>query len=723
MCFKTYTKLLIFILIGHSLRSYGQSKISLEDIWKTYKFSEAEIPKFKFLPNSKKYTMLKDGSIYAYDIVTGNKTESILEKAEIGSRLKYYDDYLLSHDDNKIILASDIESIHRNSFKANYYVWDRTLKSLVELATGPKQIHPDFSPTNDKIAYVAENNLYYKDLKTNKIIAVTTDGKKNFVINGIPDWVYEEEFLLEKAFQWSPDGKYLAYIKFDESKVPESTIDYWYDLEDPVKYTYKYPKAGMNNSIVNVFIYNVESKKTKKVQLSNNDEDYIPRIKWTQNPKQLCITILNRHQNELQLKLVNPENDEVKPLMNETNEKYLEITDNLFFLKNTNGYIWTSEKDGFNHIYLYGLNGNLIKQLTSGSWDVTDVLGIDENHGYIYFQAAIKSPIDRQVYKIAISGGELISVSKAPGYNSMEFSSDFNYYILNYSNINRPPMYTVYDIGGKRIRDIESNNELVSLQIEYAAAPVEFFQFTSTENIKLNGWMIKPVKLEPIKKYPVLMYQYSGPNEQEVLDEWKGQNYWWFQMLVQQGYIIVCVDGRGTGARGEAFRKITYKKMGYYETKDQIETAKYIKNLAYVDPKRIGIYGWSYGGYISSLCILKAEEVFKAAIAVAPVANWKWYNSIYSERYMGTVNENQNTYLESSPISYADRLKGNYLIIQGCADDNVGLQNSFEMVKALVEANKQFESFFYPNKDHNIIGGLSHLHLYTKMTDFIYKNL
>lgn len=723
MCVRIFTKLLIFILIGHTLRSYGQSKISLEDIWKTYKFSEAVIPRFNFLPNSKKYTILKDGSIYAYDIVTGNKAESILEKTELGSKLKYYDDYLLSQDGNKIILACDIETIHRNSIKANYFVWDRTLKSLVELATGSKQLYPDFSPANDKIAYVAENNLYYKDLKTNKTIAVTTDGKKNFIINGAPDWVYEEEFALEKAFEWSPDGKYLAYIKFDESKVPESTIDYWYDLEDPVKYTYKYPKAGMNNSIVNVFIYNVESKKTKKVQLSKNDEDYIPSIKWAQRPGQLCITILNRHQNELQLKLVNPENDEVKPLMTETNEKYLEITDNLFFLKNANEYIWTSEKDGFNHIYLYSISGKLIKQLTSGSWDVTDVLGIDENHGYIYFQAAIKSPIDRQVYKIAISGGELVAVSKAPGNNSMEFSSDFNYYILNYSNINRPPLYTVYEIGGKRLRDIENNNELVGLQIEYATAPVEFFQFTNTENIKLNGWIIKPVKLDLTKKYPVLMYQYSGPNEQEVLDEWKGQNYWWFQMLVQQGYIIVCVDGRGTGARGEAFRKITYKKLGYYETIDQIETAKYIKNLPYVDPERIGIYGWSYGGYISSLCILKAEDIFKTAIAVAPVTNWKWYNSIYSERYMGTLNDNQSAYLESSPISYADKLKGKYLIIQGCADDNVGIQHAAEMVKSLVEANKQFESFYYPNKDHNILGGSSHLHLYTKMTDFIYKNL
>ena len=720
---NTFKGLIILLLCITCTNTFAQTKITTEDIWKTNKFSPKDVPGFNFLSDGKNYTQLKSGSIFGYDIVTGNKSMTILDKADLNTELTGFKEFTLSPDENKILLSTDKEQIYRHSSKANYYVWDKLAKSATKLSDGPKQLYPTFSPTNDKVAFIADNNLYYKDLKSGKQITITTDGKKNSIINGLPDWVYEEEFAMERAFEWSPDGKYLAYLRFDETKVPEYTIDFWKDEAYPEKYTYKYPKVGMDNAIVSVYIYSLDTKKTKKVSLTKNDEDYIPRLKWTQAPYKLCISLMNRHQNELSLNLADPETANVTTLMTETNAAYIEIGDDLNFLKNGKEYIWTSEKDGYYHIYLYDMNGKLVRQLTKGNWDVTALYGVDEKHGFVYFQAAIKSPMDRQVYKIPIAGGEIKAMTNAPGNNAIEFSSSFEYYTLKYSNINRPPMYTVYDLAGKRVRDIESNNGVIDLQVEYKVENIDFFQFTTSENVKLNGWVMKPSKLDPRQKYPVFMYQYSGPNSQQVTDSWIGSNYWWFQMLVQNGYIVACVDGRGTGARGEAFRKITYQQMGHYETLDQIEAAKYYKTLGYVDPDRIGIFGWSYGAYMSSLCILKGADVFKAAIAVAPVTNWKWYDSIYTERYMRTDKENPNGYHDNSPIYFADKLKGKYLLVHGCADDNVHFQNSIEMAKALIDANKQFDTYYYPNKNHGISGGVTRLHLYNKMTNFIYNNL
>ncbi len=720
---KVLSGLVIIFLFISATTSSAQNKISTEDIWKTYKFSTKGVPGFSFLADGKNYTQLKDGSIYAYDITTGNKSMTLMDKSDLKPDLTGFSDFTLSPNEKKILLCTDNEAIYRHSSKGNYFVWDKDVKSVVKISEGAKQQYPTFSPTNDKVAYIADNNLYYKDLKSGKNITVTTDGKKNSIINGLPDWVYEEEFTMERAFEWSPDGKYLAYIRFDESKVPEYTIDFWNDDAYPEPYTYKYPKVGMNNAVVSVYIYNLETKKTKKVELTKTDEDYVPRIKWTESPYRLCVYLMNRHQNELSLNLVDPETAKPSLLMKETNDAYIEITDDLHFLKNGKEYIWSSEKDGYNHIYLYDMNGKIVRQLTKGKWDVTAFYGVDEKHGFIYYQAAVKSPMDKQVYKVPIAGGQPIAMTNAPGTNTIEFSSNYDYYTLHYSNINRPPMYTVYDLAGKRVRDLESNNEVIELQKEYATANVDFFQFTTSEDVKLNGWVMKSAKLDPRQKYPVFMTQYSGPNSQQVTDSWMGINYWWYQMLVQNGYIVVCVDGRGTGARGEAFRKVTYQQLGHYETLDQIEAAKYLKKLPYVDPERVGIFGWSYGAYMSSLCILKGADVFKAAIAVAPVTNWKWYDSIYTERYMRTDKENPNGYKDNSPIYFADKLKGKYLLIHGCADDNVHFQNSIEMSKALINANKQFDTYYYPNKNHGISGGVTRLHLYNKMTDFIYKNL
>ena len=715
-----YPVCVLFILTSFAVS--GQNKITPEDIWKNYKFSAKGVPGFNFLTDGKSYTKQEAGSIYIYDITTGKKTGTFLDGSEIDVSIKGFNDFDLSADQNKLLLSTEVEHIYRHSSKGVYYVYDKTTKSSDKLYDKDKQLYPAFSPGNDKVAFIAENNLYFKDLNSKTVEAITKDGVRNSIINGLPDWVYEEEFAMHRAFEWSPDGKYIAYIRFDETRVPEYTIDFWEDQAYPVKYTYKYPKVGMENAKVAVYLYDLQSKKSKKVEIQIGNEDYIPRLNWTNN-NQLCVTWMNRHQNELVLYLADPVNGKVRQLMKETNKAYIDVTDALHFLNNNKEFIWMSEMDGYNHIYLHDMSGKVVRQLTKGNWDVTEFYGVDEKRGVVYFQAAKKSPLEREVYKVNISGGEPIAMTTAPGFNIASFSNNFDYYILNYSNINRPSVHTVFDNGGRRIRDLESNTRIVDLQNEYKVSPVEFFQFTTSENVNLNGWMIKPTNVAKGAKLPVLMYQYSGPNSQEANDAWIGSNYWWFQMLAQNGYIVACVDGRGTAARGEAFRKITYLKMGHYETIDQIEAAKYLQSLSYVDPTRIGIFGWSYGAYMSSLCILKGNDVFKAAIAVAPVTNWKWYDTIYTERYMRTDKENPDGFHDNSPIYFADRLKGKYLLIHGAADDNVHFQNSIEMSKALIAANKQFDTYYYPNKNHGIYGGLTSLHLYSKMTDFIYKNL
>jgi dipeptidyl-peptidase-4 len=432
---------------------------------------------------------------------------------------------------------------------------------------------------------------------------------------------------------------------------------------------------------------------------------------------------MNRHQNHLELLNVDANTGMEKILLEEKNKYFIDIHDNLRFLKDKKQFIWTSEQGGYNHIFLYGLNGKQIKNLTPGSFDVTQFYGLDEEKGVIYYQAAANNPMEREVYSVSINSGISTEMTNEKGTNSAQFSSDYSYYVLNHSTANAAPRYTVYGIKGRKIRTIEDNADMSEMQKSYNVSPVEFFEFKTSEQVSLNAYMIKPPNFNKNKKYPVFMYLYGGPGSQTVTDSWNGSQYWWFQMLAQQGYIVVSVDNRGTGARGEEFRKMTYLQLGKYETMDQIEAAKYLAKQPFIDGNRIGIFGWSYGGYMSSLCILKGNDAFKAAIAVAPVTSWKWYDTIYTERYMRTLEENEAGYKDNSPVYFADRLKGSYLLIHGMADDNVHFQNTVEMTDALIRANKQFDTYFYPNRNHGIYGNNARLHLYTKMTNFIKENI
>jgi dipeptidyl-peptidase-4 len=535
--------------------------------------------------------------------------------------------------------------------------------------------------------------------------------------------VYEEEFSLAKAFFWSPDNNKIAFLKFDEQKVKEFTMTRYTGDLYPVYEKFKYPKVGEDNSEVSVYIFNLKTGKTNEVDLSEKPNYYLPRIKWDRKGKILTITALNRHQNHLRLYGYSPEKDKTKVLIEETSPYYIDIHDNLTFLPKNDQFIWSSDRSGWHHLYLFDIPSMKMNAITTGDYEVTNLYGYDQKSKKIYFQAAKQGPEFRQLCSIDIKGKDLQIISNLDGWNKAQFSNTFDYYILNHSTINSPPTYQVLSRENKEVRIIENNDQIKTLQRATQVQQMEFFEFINSSSSYLNGWMLKPPDFDSTKQYPLFMYVYGGPGSQLVTDSWKGNNYWWFQMLAKEGYVVVCIDNRGTGGRGEEFRKMTYLQLGKYETLDQIDGAMYLGRKSYIDAKRIGIFGWSYGGFMSTNALLKGNDIFAAAIAVAPVTNWKWYDTVYTERYMRTVAENKEGYRLNSPVNYADKLKGNFLLVHGIADNNVHFQHSAEMMNALIKANKQFDTYAYPNRNHGIYGDNARLHLYSKMTEFIKKNI
>ena len=711
---------LFLFFVSHALLSVGQQPITLEDIWQYYTFWPESTPGFNFQQDGVHYSLQEGNRILQYDLRSGEQTAVLFDLQEVAGAQGAIGDmesYAFSPDEQKILIATQVEHIYRHSTRAAYYVYDG--HSLTPLFEEGKQRYATFSPQGDKVAFVYENDLYYKDLNSGEVHRITTDGRRNAIINGATDWVYEEEFSFARAFQWAPDGSSIAYYRFDESEVPEFTMTLYKDELYPEYVTFKYPKVGTKNSDVRIFVYHLAKAKSVEVALDTTAEFYVPRIKWTQDPNQLCVFYMNRHQNDLQLLLADASTGRTRLLLHEKNRWYIDIHDNLTFLKDGRRFIWTSEQSGYNHIYLYDMQGNLLRQITSGKWEVTDFYGLDEDKGLLYFQATDEGPLGRGVYSLRLEGKKKKALHHEKGWNSAIFSATFDYYVLKHSTANTPPTYVVYNRKGKAVRTIVDNKGLQKKQEKYGVQPVEFFSFKTPYGVDLNGYMIKPPNFDPAKKYPLFMYVYGGPGSQTVMDRWGGQNYWWFQMLAQKGFVVVSVDNRGTGARGEEFKKMTYLELGKYETEDQIAAARYLAEKPFIDETKIGIFGWSYGGYMSSNCILKGNDVFSYAIAVAPVTNWKWYDTIYTERYMRTTEENPSGYHDNSPVYFADRLRGRYLLVHGMGDDNVHFQHSVEMVNALVKANKQFETFFYPNKNHGIYGGLTRLNLFTKMTNFL----
>ena len=720
---------IICILFLLSFSVVAQQKITVEGIYSGV-FRAKGMDELQSMKNTNQYTVLnfdrasRSMQIDLYDFANLKKVATLIDTKDQKELADGIDSYTFNSDEKMILIANNTNQIYRYSFTADYYLYNTTTKELTKLFDYQIQ-EPTFSPDGKKIAYAKENNLFVYDIESKKSVQITADGKKNEIINGITDWVYEEEFAFVKAFDWSTDSKKIAYIRFDESQVPEFSMSMYRKDMYPTIETFKYPKAGEKNSLVSLHIYDVVGVSTKEIDLSKYNDFYIPRIEWTNDANILSAKVLNRHQDNLDLLFVDSTTGTTKVVLNEKDKAYIDFidTDNLTFLKD-NSFIWTSEKDGHNHIYVYDKTGKLKNQVTKGNWEVTSYYGFDEKTKTIFYQSVENGSINRDIYKIGLDGKNKVRLSQNTGTNSATFSPNFQYFITTFSSATQPTTYTLNDSkSGKLVQVIENNEALATKLKNYNLPSKEFFVLKTPKGNELNAWMIKPKNFDASKKYPVFMYQYSGPGSQQVNNEWNSTDDYWFMMLAEQGYIVACVDGRGTGFKGADFKKCTQKELGKYEVEDQIDAAKVLGKYPYIDQSRIGIFGWSFGGFMSLNCILKGSDVFKMAVAVAPVTNWRFYDTIYTERYMQTPQENPSGYDENSPINHVDKLKGKLLLIHGSGDDNVHVQNSMQMMEALIQANKQFDSQIYPDNNHGIYGGKTRVQLYNKMTNFIKENL
>ena len=697
--------------------------ITLEDIWQDGTFRTQRMNSLNSMQGDY-YTLLdfnretRSTAVDKYSYETLEKVSTIVDSKDL-SDLDYFESYSFNVDETKLLLNTESEPIYRHSENALFYVYDLKTKQLQKVADVKIQ-QATFSPDSQKIAYVLNNNIYIIDLSSDQTIQITFDGKRNEIINGVTDWVYEEEFGFVRAFQWNANGTSLAFLRFDETKVPEFTMmRYGADLY-PFPNTFKYPKAGEKNSDVSLHIYDLNKKTTANIDLG--DYEYIPRLKWTKDVNLLAVQTINRRQNDLKLNIVDRRNSKVSLLLNEVSDTYVNVRDVLTFLDD-NSFIWRSEKDGFDHLYHYNADGSLKNQVTKGDWDITNFYGVDEKKKKLFYRSVEDGSINKTVYVIDLDGKNKKRISRDSGINAASFSKNNKYFINNFSDAKTPSIYTLHSSDGKLLKEVKDNKAIQQKFTAYNASHKEFSTIT-TKDGTFNMWMIKPVDFDANKKYPVLMYQYSGPGVQTVTNSWNGYDEYWYFMLAAKGYIVVSVDGRGTGGKGTAFTKVTYKELGKYETIDQIEAAKELGKRDYIDADRIGIWGWSYGGFTSSNALLKGPDVFKMAIAVAPVTNWRLYDTVYTERYMQTPQENASGYDDNSPLFFADKLKGKYLLVHGSGDDNVHVQNSMQMINALIKADVPFDSELYPDRTHGIYRGQNtRLHLYKKMTDFILENL
>jgi dipeptidyl-peptidase-4 len=735
-----YRLLLAYVLVVLSNTAlYGQTKpatttktLTLEDIYQKRLFTEKSVYGINWTKNGQFYTSLDAEGIVKYDITTGKPVETLVSFAQLNPKIAV-DDYTFSADEKKLLFTTNTEAIYRRSFRADYYVYDLIAKTLKPLTTEGRQSYATFSPDGSKVAFVRDNNLFLVDLNNSATVTqITEDGKFNFIINGSTDWVYEEELGFAQAFFWSPDSKKIAFYKFDESKVKEYNMQVWDEKQlYPVDYRFKYPKAGEANSVVNIFTYNLENKKTVKMDIGSETDIYIPRIKWTKKAETLAIRRMSRLQNKLEILHANANTGSSKAILTEKNDTYVDVeyADDLIYLKDGKQFILTSEADGYKHFYLYEFTADtsrLIRQITNGKWEVADFVGINENvvPNLVYFTSTEDSPLERQFYSIDIEGKKKTKQSREKGTNSVNMSPDFSHYILFNTSSLTPTKVSIFKTERHELKYVREDNADLRKQIaDFGLQPKEFFQFIATDNTVLYGYWIKPKDFDAKKKYPVLMFVYGGPSSQNVKDSWADGQLYFHHYLAQQGYLVACVDNRGTAARGAAFKKATYANLGKYEAQDQIDAANYIGSQPFVEKTRIGIWGWSYGGYISSLCMMLGADVFKAGIAVAPVSTWRLYDTIYTERFLKRPFENAEGYDRNSPLTHADKLKGSYLLVHGTGDDNVHFQNTVLLQNALIKAGKQFDSFYYPNRNHGIYGGNTKLHLYQMMTNFIKKSL
>ena len=723
-------------LIVAAAGALAGNALSLKDIT-SGKFAPKGLGSITALADGDSYAQVsKDGKqIVKYSFRTGTQTDVMFDVANtIGEKIDSFEDYILSPDGSRMLIQTKSERIYRRSFTATYYIYTIANRKLEKLSDyGPQQA-PVWSPDGKQVAFVRDNNIYLvKLLYGNAESQVTKDGKKNEVINGIPDWVNEEEFGFSRALTFNADGTMLCWIRYNEKDVEQYSLQMFKGshpektayAEYPGLYTYKYPKAGQKNSNVAVYSYDIQSHQTRQLQVPLDAEGYIPRLFATKDSQKVIVYTMNRHQDKLCIYAVNPRSTVAQLLIKEQADKYVQegamddimITDSHFLVP--------SDRDGYMQLYLYSMNGTLEKKVTTGNRDVTAVYGYDETTGNTYYQAAGKNPMNREVY-VTQKNGKTVCLTAREGWNTATFSKNYKYFINMWSDRNTPYEYSTYSNQGKRIAVVNDNKELKDKLAACDLPQKEFFTFTTSEGVKLNGIIVKPHNFDASKKYPVIMWQYSGPGSQQVTNSWSvgsmGNGCLYDGYIADRGFILVCVDGRGTGGRGADFEKCTYQKLGDLESKDQVEAAQYIATLPYVDKDNIGIWGWSYGGFNTLMSMSEGRPVFKAGVAVAPPTDWRFYDTIYTERYMRTPNENPSGY-DINPIKRADKLHGSLLICHGLADDNVHPQNTFEYTEALVQADKDFRMNVYTNRNHSIYGGNTRNHLLRQIANFFVEKL
>ncbi|PIE50334.1 MAG: S9 family peptidase [Flavobacteriales bacterium] len=708
-------KKILFTLmaVGQMSWSFAQ-EITLDKIYSGY-YRGQGIAGVSSLNDGEHYAVIERGGVAKYDYKTNQKIGMLIQGAVY--------DYTLSKDESKALLLKDARQVYRHSYLGKFEVKNLKTGDSFLLNNGNFVQEPSFSPDATKVAFIADNNLFYQDVKTQKITQITTDGAKNKIINGLADWVYEEEFGHAKQYEWTKNASAIVYVKSDESLVPEMQIPIYGKGLYPNQMKFKYPKAGEKNSVVSAHLYQLDSGKNSKINLANFKHYYIPNVIQTNKKNEIILITSARTQNASDVLKINTQNGKVKKLFTEKDDKWIE-TDNVIleFLKD-NSFIWASERDGFRHLYWYNADGSLKKQITKGKWNIIDYYGFNPKTKEVFAQTNQTGSIHKVVTKINIKNGKSTIISNKKGTHSADFSKNFKYFIETSSATNQPYTYTLKNNNGKIIRELKNNNRLLTKLKKDNFVPKTYFTIPNENGDQMNAWIMKPKNFNPNKKYPLMMYQYSGPGSQKVTNAFDGGNGLWFNHLVQQGYIVACVDGRGTGGKGTAYKKATYMNLGKYEIEDQITAAKWLGNQSYIDKDRIGIFGWSFGGYMASLAMTKGADVFKLGIAVAPVTNWRFYDSIYTERFMRTPQENPDGYDKNSPTEYAHLLKGKFLLIHGTADDNVHFQNAMVFSEALIQNNKQFEFMAYPDKNHGIYGGMTRPQLYQKMTKFILENL
>ena len=678
-------------------------------------FEQKTVSGVRSLSDGERYTTMSDGRVLCFSYRTGEPAGVLFDASAAEPRIEFTD-YVLSADERRLLLTTDVEPIYRHSFTAEYWIYDRQDGSLRRLSQGGPQQQAQFSPDGSRVAFVRGGNLFVADPAAGSERQLTFDGRFNHIINGLPDWVYEEEFSFARAFAWSPDGRKIAYLRFDESRVKQYNMNRFAGGLYPENYTFKYPKAGEQNSVVELYCCDAADGSMVRMDTGEQTDQYIPRLFWTPTG-QLGFYRLNRLQNHFEVLLCDSSGAS-RVVYDERNDRYVERVDGrtVTFLPDGDRFVVRSERDGFMHLYLYGVSEGLLGRITSGEWEVTELLGIEGDR--VYYLSTETSPLRRDLYTVRLDGRGKRRLTGGDGTYRIAPSRGFRYFISYFSNVRTPNRVTLHRSDGRLVRTLE-NNAALRAKLDELQVPVkEFFRFATSEGVELNGYMVRLNGFDSSRRYPVLMTQYSGPGSQQAADRW---TIGWEDVLVQQGYIVACVDGRGTGFRGEEFKKCTYGELGKYETVDQIEAARYLASLPYVDPDRIGIYGWSYGGFMALNCILKGNDVFRAAIAVAPVTSWRFYDTIYTEIYNGLPQDNPSGYDDNSPIHFADRLKGKLLIAHGTGDDNVHIQNTYEMITKLVEYDKPFELYVYPDRNHGM--GPSRHHLMERCIEFVQRNL